>query len=214
MLELSERQDFRIGDYASFFSPLSNFNPKNKPKNLHEEVDPFLRHPITRELIGYAEINSILKFFFPAWDMIMNPQQALENEEHIGSLTWIFTPLVPLAIFLSLLGSKLLDKAQDNKAYYVLYAFSCIIRWPLMGLGLFFNALSQLTLYLTAISLVVAFVAIGAALVVGLSPLIALGIGLFYALDKAPMASDAETNSPKIEEEEEELSSLVPSMEN
>lgn len=208
---IGESPSFQIRNFASFFQPLCDFDPTDKPKNLHEKVDPFLRHPITRELIGYAEINNVIKFFFPAWDMIMHPEQALKNQEHVGSLTWIFTPMVPLAIYSSLLGSKLLDLAHDNKAYYALYAASCIIRWPLIAIGLLFNALSQITLYLTAVSLALSFVAIGAALILGLSPLIAAGYGLFSILEKDPNAKTNEEPKIGLDSELEEKEA-VPSL--
>lgn len=210
---IEERPSFQIRNFASFFHPLCDFDPTDKPKNLHEKVDPLLRHPVTRELIGYAEINNVLKFFFPAWDMIMHPEQALKNQEHIGSLTWIFTPMVPLAIYSSLLGTKLLDLAQDNKAYYALYVASCLIRWPLIGIGLLFNALSQITLYLTAVSLAITFVAAGAALILGLSPLIAAGIGIFSIIEKNPNAKNSEepVNEIDLDLDTEEV---VPSLQN
>lgn len=191
-----EDERFDIRNLSHLFNPLRKQG--KTPINLGvEAVDKIYSHKVTRTLIGYSKLDSPLKFFFSAWDMIINPEKADENEEHLGVLNFVFTPLVALATLSSLIGKQLYDKGKDHSAYYALYGAFWLIRGPLMALGLLSNAVAVLTLYMTVLTLAATFVAAGAALIVGLSPLIALGAGIFYAVEKAKeekMLDDSEAS--------------------
>jgi len=200
-----QKERFEIRKFGQLFHP--GRKQEKTPINLgHKWADRLYSHEITRALLGYANLDSPLKFFFSAWDMIINPEKANENEESIGTLAHILTPFVSLAVLSSLIGKKLYDKGEDNSAFYALYGAFWLVRGPLMLLGLVTNALAVLALYLTIITLAVAFVATGAALLVGLSPIIALGVGIFYAVEtsKEPKNQEQESRTELVEEEQRE----------